>query len=317
MLDSRNHRHTMRAGMGMRLSGLLGFALCVLVAVSSSALAAGTAAPPDGPDLSTMALSPSDFTSGGAASGGRWTTSGSIPVYVVQNGKARIRSTSVSFTINLLLAQADAVGASGDIAGTRKLLSTPAGRAAFVKAFVKLPSTGGKKMTVVVGAPRAIAAGDEAFQFALTYVTGKKQQPALAEFVRVDRVEAFVLAMASTDGGSLPAAVGMSEALALATRMRAGLAVGAVTAPAVTGSPQQGQTLSADHGHWTGGPSAFAYQWNRCDAAGANCNAIAGATQASYVPAAADSGSTLTVTVTGSNTIGQMSSSSTPTAPIT
>ena len=300
--------------MRARLSGCLGFALCVLAAASTSALAAGTAVPPDGPDLSAMTLTSSDFTSGGAASGGRWTTTGSLPTYIAQNGKGRIGSTSVMLTMNLLLAQADAVGAAGDIAITRRALSTPAGRAAFVKAFVKLPSIGGEKMTVVVGAPQVIAAGDEAFQFTLTYVIGKTREPALAEFVRVDRVEGFVLAKASAGGKSLPRAVGKAEALALAARMRAGLAVGVSAAPTISGSPQLGQTLSADHGHWTGGPSAFGYQWNRCDVAGANCTAIAGATQTSYVPGTADSGGTLTVTVTGSNTVGQMSSSSTPTA---
>jgi hypothetical protein len=40
----------------------------------------------------------------------------------------------------------------------------------------------------------------------------------------------------------------------------------------------------------------------------------AGATQTSYVPGTTDGGSTPTVTVTGSNTVGQMSSNSTPTA---
>jgi hypothetical protein len=293
---------------------LLGFGFVLLVLTAGSADAADPGPPVDGPDLSTMALANDDFSSGGAVSGGKWFTSGSIPVYYVRNGLGKIGTTPLLYSTNVLVALADAVQASADISTTRKSLSTSAQRAAYVKNFVKLPAARGKHTKVTVGALRAIAAGDEGIQFGVSYVSGKERLSALAEFVRVDRVEGFVLAVST--GAAIPLTVGKTEAAAMATRMRAGLAVAAVGAPAITGSPQQGQTLSADHGHWTGGPSAFAFQWSRCDATGANCAAIAGATQPSYAPGSADAGSTLVVTVTGSNTVGQMTSTSTPTAPI-
>ena len=51
--------------------------------------------------------------------------------------------------------------------------------------------------------------------------------------------------------------------------------------PTVTGAAQQGQTLTADPGTWTGNPApTFTYQWQRCDTAGANCVDIASATGA-------------------------------------
>ena len=72
--------------------------------------------------------------------------------------------------------------------------------------------------------------------------------------------------------------------------------------PRVTGTPIDGQTLTADHGTWTGtAPIDFAYQWQRCDAAGANCVDIAGATDATYTLGPADVGRTLRVVVTGDN----------------
>ena len=89
------------------------------------------------------------------------------------------------------------------------------------------------------------------------------------------------------------------------------------TPPAVTGGTVVGQTLSADNGAWTGSPTSFAYEWRRCDTAGSNCTAIAGATAATYVLAAADTGHTLRVAVTATNASGSAAASSDPTAVVT
>lgn len=47
--------------------------------------------------------------------------------------------------------------------------------------------------------------------------------------------------------------------------------------PMISCTPTVGQTLSASTGTWTGNPTSFGYQWQRCDPAGANCADIAGA----------------------------------------
>jgi hypothetical protein len=73
------------------------------------------------------------------------------------------------------------------------------------------------------------------------------------------------------------------------------------TLPTITGTAQQGQTLTAHNGSWTGEPTGFAYQWQRCDSTGANCSPIATATAQTYLLVAADVGSTLRVAVTASN----------------
>ena len=87
----------------------------------------------------------------------------------------------------------------------------------------------------------------------------------------------------------------------------------ATSAPTISGQPQSDQTLSAATGSWSGSPTAYAYQWQRCDSAGSSCANLAGATGASYVLGSGDVGSTARVVVTASNSAGSGSASSAPT----
>ena len=69
-------------------------------------------------------------------------------------------------------------------------------------------------------------------------------------------------------------------------------------APSILGAPEAGRVLSALPGTWNGGkPVAFTYQWRQCDAAGANCSDISGATNEWYRPTDADVGHSLRVRV--------------------
>jgi hypothetical protein len=77
--------------------------------------------------------------------------------------------------------------------------------------------------------------------------------------------------------------------------------------PTISGTPQQGQTLTEAHGSWTGEPTSFAYQWQSCDTEGKSCASISGATAQTYVPSEADVGHTLCVLETASNTGGASS----------
>src|SRR5206468_1604708 len=71
--------------------------------------------------------------------------------------------------------------------------------------------------------------------------------------------------------------------------------------PTITGTPQDGQTLSASTGSWSGTqPITYGYQWQRCDSGGANCAPITGATGPTYTATSADVGRTLRVVATGS-----------------
>jgi GH25 family lysozyme M1 (1,4-beta-N-acetylmuramidase) len=70
------------------------------------------------------------------------------------------------------------------------------------------------------------------------------------------------------------------------------------TVPSIVGPPEAGKRLSAVPGVWDGGkPLAFTFQWRQCDAAGANCVDIPGATRKTYRPTSDDVGHALRVRV--------------------
>jgi hypothetical protein len=74
-----------------------------------------------------------------------------------------------------------------------------------------------------------------------------------------------------------------------------------VAGPALSGTAQQGDALSAGRGAWSNNPGTFTYQWIRCNATGGSCSPIAGASGASYTLSANDVGSTVAAQVTASN----------------
>src|SRR5205807_160341 len=71
--------------------------------------------------------------------------------------------------------------------------------------------------------------------------------------------------------------------------------------PTISGTAQQGQTLTESHGSWTNNATSYAYQWQQCDSSGNNCASISGATKQTYEVAAADVGHTIRVQETASN----------------
>jgi hypothetical protein len=84
--------------------------------------------------------------------------------------------------------------------------------------------------------------------------------------------------------------------------------------PTVSGTAQDGQTLTSGTGSWSGSPTSYGYQWQRCDSSGANCAGIAGGTSSTYAVQTADAGSTLRVTVTATNGAGSATAASATTA---
>jgi len=103
-------------------------------------------------------------------------------------------------------------------------------------------------------------------------------------------------------------------ALVAALGVWAGAAVAAppanTTAPSITGTPKVGETLTAQNGTWSNSPTAFQYQWQRCDTSGAACTNVPGATQKTYLLTSGDAGRTMRVRVTGINAEGAVNARS-------
>lgn len=74
--------------------------------------------------------------------------------------------------------------------------------------------------------------------------------------------------------------------------------------PTISGAAIEGLTLADLNGGWTNEPTAYTYQWEDCDSAGAHCTAIPGATSQFYVLTGSDVGHTVVVEETAANASG-------------
>jgi hypothetical protein len=95
----------------------------------------------------------------------------------------------------------------------------------------------------------------------------------------------------------------------------AGVLPANLIAPLIAGLTITGQTVSATEGIWTGTePISYGFQWQLCNAAGASCAEIPGATKSTFTIPDGDPGHTLVVVVTATNVagpVGKASSAST------
>ena len=111
---------------------------------------------------------------------------------------------------------------------------------------------------------------------------------------------------------------GSASATSAQTGTVDGIAPDATDAPAITGTPQEGEKLTADDGTWTGsGPITLTHQWRRCDASGSACVDIPGATGQTYDLVGDDVGSTIRVVVTATGPGGTATATSPATAVVT
>ena len=86
--------------------------------------------------------------------------------------------------------------------------------------------------------------------------------------------------------------------------------------PQISGTAQQGQTLTATDGKWNGNPITFDYQWQDCDQNGQNCTNT-GTDANTYTPGPNDVGQTIRVIVTATNDAGgSVPAASAPTATV-
>ena len=303
--------------MPRRLAALL-LPLAAVAVFALGAAAATTASRPAGaPDLAAMALALSDLPAGAKIASQGYAETEAIAEYkrLFVLRAARVGKSRLDGLFHELFVDANSSEAASEFAALEQLLSTKSGRDQLKKAFASgLASSPLKSATVTIGKPRRAAIGDGAISI-LVRLTGKNKATLdiVITFVRLDRVIG-VLGFYSTVRGHVAAADVDRITRVSVGRMKNGLIPVSLAPPTVGGALLPGQTAAALAGTWGGDLVAFAYQWQRCDAAGAGCVDIAGATSSSYPVTTGDLASTLRVSVTGSNALGSVIAVSVPTA---
>jgi hypothetical protein len=103
---------------------------------------------------------------------------------------------------------------------------------------------------------------------------------------------------------------GSTSALSDGTAVVVGKPV-ATAKPTISGTPQQGSTLTASPGTWSGTqPITLTFQWERCDSKGGGCVTLTGATRTTYLLTNPDVGRRMRVRVRAANSAGADASTS-------
>jgi hypothetical protein len=80
--------------------------------------------------------------------------------------------------------------------------------------------------------------------------------------------------------------------------------------PLISGTAEEGQTLSASSGAWLGNLMSYAYQWQSCDGPDEGCSSVSGATSSTYELTASDVGGIVRVVVRASDAGGVQTATS-------
>jgi hypothetical protein len=297
-------------------------ALCAAASfVVSGAVGARTTSAPL-PPLSSVVLAPADFHSGGAIAKQATTSIAGRKLFVrVFKPGVTVTRTPLLSAVSVALLEPDAPTAVSDYLQLDDAAKTRAGRQQLAKqwaiAFINGAKSGKQQLKVkssTVGAP--VELGDGALRLPLTLETNHGSLRVSVAFAQTDRILA-INELASRLNATVPGAEAVHALASVQHHLTDAFTVANTVAPSVAGTASQGQSLHADAGSWKGAPSSFTYAWSRCDAGGAACIAIAGATGDTYTVGSADAGFTLRANVTGANSVGSAAANSAATDAVT
>lgn len=281
----------------------------VVAAGAALALVGGAAATPSAGDLTLQAA---DLAGAKLVSQGSVKEQGYVGAYQRTFQYSAPTSTGLLFVQSETLVAPTPAKATSDMGSARRYFSSKTAHTQLAASLAKELKV--KPKAVSVGATRSARIGDQGFEIPVSVKTAHGH---VYESIAYFRIDAIVSAL--VEAGIKPvtaAATARLEAL-IAAHIGAALAPVDVAPPTVTGTAQQGQTLTAAPGTWSVTDTAFTYQWQHCDATGANCVAIAGATAPTYAVTAADVNTTLNVVVTATNRFGTAAAPSAPTPVVT
>jgi hypothetical protein len=299
-----------RVGQAVRRVVTIGAGVIVLAALSATAGAAPALGPPTGwPDLAAAALGPTSLNTGARVSHQGYVKpdSDSLAEY-----DRAFKELSVNVNGKKLIDIEDdvSIGRSATSADTL-IAALPLGlllvSGQIGKEFAK--ESGLKVTYTKVGKPSGLGAGDNSVETTLRIGTRLGEIRAVFTAVRVGQVDSAIFIV-----GMPRAKIGLAEAKLLGrlavTQIKTAMTPRNTALPTVTGSAAIGQTLGGLAGTWLSFPTAYTFQWERCDATGANCTAVTGASSQSYVVTAADANSTLRLVVGAQNRYGSATGTS-------
>jgi hypothetical protein len=116
-------------------------------------------------------------------------------------------------------------------------------------------------------------------------------------------------------GGVFGAGVGAVVVSAFAILAGIGAAASTVkpvnsSPPTISGTPQEGKTLTGNRGTWDNSPTDYDYFWRRCGKGGGSCSDISGAHALTYTLRGVDVGNTIRFRVVAKNADGQTTANS-------
>lgn len=133
------------------------------------------------------------------------------------------------------------------------------------------------------------------------------------QVVAADIAHTIALTVGASDSGGTTSAF----ANAVGPVVTAASPLVSTVQPVATGTVTRGLTVQVTDGFWNRKPSTVTYAWQRCNANGRLCTAIAGATANRYIVTADDAGHALAAVVTGtsgSTTVAALSTVAAPAA---
>jgi hypothetical protein len=200
--------------------------------------------------------------------------------------------------------------ATKDMAGVKAFLRSSKGKEQLAAAIVKSLGKTVTRKNLTFAPLRTPRIGDEAIEVPATIKVKTSRLYTALTFFRVDRAFATLTTVSLRPTGQGDVVKLGSLVVAHAGEQFLPIVAGP---PTIAGTAIQGQTLTAAPGTWTNTPT-LTHQWQHCDATGAACADIPGATTPTYAVTPADVGATLRVTVTGTNRFGKATSQSVQTA---
>jgi acid phosphatase type 7 len=227
--------------------------------------------------------------------------------------------TDVGATLRVAVTASNAAGSSGPVSSTATAVVSAVAPANAVAPAISGAAQVGQTLT----ADRGTWLGTPPISYAYQWRRCDSAGSGCADIVGATAATYTVAALDAA--GTLRIAVTASNAAgsSIASAPPTAVVTAASTAPTntaaptISGSAQDGQTLTADPGTWSGTPPlSYAYQWRRCNSSGNSCTDIAGTSASTYTLVAADVGATLRVAVTASNAAGSSTASSASTASV-